>query len=81
MAEEQLHDRATRGETLSPEEHAQLEAWYAQLDRVEMATLENASTAESREALASQIGEALNQVAALTGRNPDAYERKRRLAS
>jgi DNA repair ATPase RecN len=28
----QLHDRASRGGTLSPEERAALEAWYAQHD-------------------------------------------------
>ena len=31
----QLHDRATRGEALSPEEQAQLKDWYATQDRAE----------------------------------------------
>ena len=35
----QLHDRATRGESLSVEEREQLEAWYVLLDRTEMEML------------------------------------------
>ncbi len=34
-----LHDRATRGHKLSPEEQEQLEAWYAEMDRAEAADL------------------------------------------
>jgi hypothetical protein len=36
----QLHDRETIGESLTTEEQAQLEAWYAQKDAVETAMLE-----------------------------------------
>jgi hypothetical protein len=32
----QLHDRATRGQTLSAEEQEQLQAWYDKWDRIEM---------------------------------------------
>lgn len=31
----QLHDRATRGETLSPEEQVQLAEWYSRQDALE----------------------------------------------
>jgi hypothetical protein len=36
----QLHDRETTGESLTPQEKAQLEAWYAQQDAAETAMLE-----------------------------------------
>lgn len=35
----ELHDRATRGHTLTRDEDAQLDAWYAAQDAVEAATL------------------------------------------
>jgi hypothetical protein len=44
-----LHDRATRGETLSPEEQAQLESWYALQDEIEDNIL-GATTAEKTKA-------------------------------
>lgn len=37
--EQLLHDRATRGEELLPEEQAQLDAWYAMLEQQEMSAL------------------------------------------
>jgi len=40
----QLHDRATRGETLSVEEQRQLDIWYTAQDYAEMAML-NLNTA------------------------------------
>ena len=36
---QQLHDRATRGEPLSVAEQAQLEQWYASLDQAESQSL------------------------------------------
>ncbi len=36
---QQLHDRATRGHSLSTEQQEQLEAWYAEMDRAEAADL------------------------------------------
>jgi len=36
---QQLHDRATRGQALSPDERAQLDDWYAAQDRMEAAEL------------------------------------------
>ena len=38
----QLHDRETMGESLTAQEKAQLEAWYAQKDAAETARLEAA---------------------------------------
>ncbi len=38
-----LHDRETRGKVLTPEEHIQLEAWYAQKDAVETMILDDYS--------------------------------------
>jgi hypothetical protein len=35
----QLHDRVTRGETLTVEDQARLEAWYAAQDRADMERL------------------------------------------
>jgi len=37
--EQLLHDRATRGEELSPEEQVLLDAWYAMLEQQEMSAL------------------------------------------
>jgi capsule polysaccharide export protein KpsE/RkpR len=36
---QRLHDRATRGETLTPEEEERLRRWYADHDQEEMAQL------------------------------------------
>jgi hypothetical protein len=44
---QRLHDRATRGETLTTEEQEQLRRWYADHDQEEMALL-NAAPAPSR---------------------------------
>ncbi len=45
--EQNLHDRATRGETLNPEEQERLRRWYADHDKEEMAQL-NAAPIPSR---------------------------------
>ena len=47
-----LHDRATRGEQLSPENQMQLEAWYAAQDRAEMETLSGTMPVQRRGHLA-----------------------------
>jgi len=57
-----LHNRATRGETLSPEEQAQLEEWYAAQDRAEADDLSLTEPAETIAALQAQIASALEQV-------------------
>jgi hypothetical protein len=40
-----LHSRAVRGESLTPDEQAQLSAWYARLDREEEAMYAKAQAA------------------------------------
>lgn len=68
MAEEQLHDRATRGEALSAEEQAQLQAWYARLDREESAALSKGGVPENLVTLHTQIEMALDQLTTVTQR-------------
>ena len=57
-----MHDRATRGETLSPEERAQLEEWYAAQDRAEADDLSLTEPAETIAALQAQIALALERL-------------------
>jgi hypothetical protein len=60
----ELHDRATTGETLSPTEQAQLEAWYAAKDQAEAAmfVLPNPPLPDIA-TLQSQIDQTLAQLA------------------
>jgi hypothetical protein len=64
----QLHDRATRGEVLSGEERPLLEAWYAQQDQQESATLAQASPAQTLAALQAQVDSAVAQLVLVTER-------------
>jgi hypothetical protein len=61
-AGQQLHDRATRGESLSAEERAQLNAWYARLDAEEGAVLAAAAPPGSLTVLQAQVAMALAQL-------------------
>jgi len=61
----QLHDRATRGQDLSPEEQEQLAAWYAAQDRAEMAEL-GLPASETTASLQAQINAVLAQLASTT---------------
>lgn len=63
---EELHDRATRGETLTPEEQAQLQAWYDEQDQAEFQQLGLAASTSDDSALHNQINAALEQLAAAT---------------
>ena len=63
-----LHDRATRGEELSPEEHAQLDNWYATHDRTEFDELRVAGTDKALPALQANIDVTVGQLATLTRR-------------
>ena len=57
-----LHDRATRGETVAPEEQEQLRRWYTDHDEEEMAQL-NAAPVPSRLAdLQTRVQQATAQV-------------------
>ncbi len=63
-----LHDRATRGETLSADEKAQLDRWYAEQDRAESDVLRVATAEKTVTALQAQVDAALAQLAAVTKR-------------
>lgn len=65
---QELHDRATRGEELTPEEQVQLEAWYAAQDASEMADLNLPATDQEAAALQAAIDSALTEIAAVAGR-------------
>ncbi|MCI0559443.1 MAG: hypothetical protein MN733_13185 [Nitrososphaera sp.] len=64
----QLHDRATRGETLSDEELAQLENWYVFQDQAENNSLSVANNEATLTTLQSQIEAALVQLTMTTKR-------------
>jgi len=65
---QQFHDRATRGETLSAEERAQLEEWYTRQDRVETKDLAVGKIQQRASDLQTQIDAALAQLTTLTKR-------------
>lgn len=74
-----LHDQATRGEELSEEEQAQLEAWYAIQDRVAADGLGLTGLAETVAALQVQIDSALTQLATVTRRVQELTEENQAL--
>src|SRR5262245_6258472 len=61
---QRLHDRATRGDTLSVEEQAQLQAWYARHDQEEMVRLAAAPVARDLAELQAQVKRAASQLVA-----------------
>ena len=63
----ELHERATRGEQLSAEEQAQLEAWYAAQDEAE-ADLLGSSEVQEIASLESQVENAAVQLSSVTAR-------------
>ncbi len=62
----ELHDRATRGETLTTEDQAQLQTWYDEQDQVELQQLGLSASAADDVGLQNQIAAALNQISAAT---------------
>ncbi len=62
----QLHDRATRGKPLSEGEQAQLDAWYALQDRLELEEVEHTDHENIIEKLQVQIDAALMQLHIIT---------------
>jgi hypothetical protein len=60
---QQLHSRAIRRETLSADEQAQLEEWYAEMDRAEAARLNSNASGKTIESLQVEIDSALAQLA------------------
>ncbi len=59
-----LHDRATRGESLSPDERRRLEAWYAAHDAAEARDL--AAEDAQHKSLEAQIKATLSQITRVT---------------
>ena len=64
----QLHDRATRGESVSEEEQGQLDVWYAAQDRTEMEALDLTAATEAVELLQAQVDSVLVQLGTVTKR-------------
>src|SRR5205085_1107508 len=62
----QLHDRATRGQTLSAEEQHLLEEWYARQDLEESATLAGMRQPQTLTELRSQVDTAVAQLQVVT---------------
>ncbi|MEW5987041.1 MAG: hypothetical protein AB1791_10445 [Chloroflexota bacterium] len=63
-----LHDRATRGEALSAEEQAQLEAWYALQDSTESQELDAVGHKGTLVTLQAQVEVALTQLLTVSRR-------------
>jgi len=63
---EQLHDKATRGGTLTTQERAQLDEWYQQQDAIESQSISGSSGEGAVAALRGQVAEALAQLQAVT---------------
>ena len=57
-----LHDRSTRGQSLSTEERTILERWYAEQDQDEMAALQSPQGLESAVDIQRDIAEVLAQL-------------------
>ncbi len=62
----QLHDRATRGVSLTAEEQKKLDAWYADQDQAEMEELNLSSAFEPEASLQSEVDSTLRRIAAVT---------------
>ncbi len=67
----QLHDKVTRGVVLSPDEQAQLDAWYTQQDAVESAMLAQTNLPQTLVALQAQVDAAVAQLLTVTQRVRD----------
>jgi hypothetical protein len=65
---QQLHDRATRGVPLTPDEQAALDAWYAEQDRREAEALAGAATSPALAELRVQVQAAATRLVADTQR-------------
>ena len=64
----QLHDRATRGESLSDAERTELEQWYARQDQEESTLVGRRSSSENVASLKADVNAALSQLQTVTGR-------------
>lgn len=63
-----LHDKASRGKTLTIEEQTQLTAWYTSQDEAEANFLSPLANKVDLEALQRQVDTASNQLTAVTER-------------
>lgn len=62
----QLHDKATRGVVLSASEQTQLDAWYAEQDKLESNLLDLTSGPQQLKVLQAQVETALNHLLTVT---------------
>jgi nicotinic acid mononucleotide adenylyltransferase len=74
-----LHDRATRGGAISPEEQAELQAWYDEQDRGEAAILARSPESGSSAVLREQVRAGLQQVRTVSQRIERMIEENERL--
>jgi hypothetical protein len=65
---QQLHDKATRGGVLTPEERTLLEAWYARHDVEEAQLLARAEPSRDLDELRSQVAAGAARLVTLTQR-------------
>ncbi|NJN19107.1 MAG: hypothetical protein HC822_24065 [Oscillochloris sp.] len=63
-----LHDRATRGHTLTADEQAQLDAWYAVQDAAETVMLGNLSAPDDLRDLQAGVEQAITHILATSSR-------------
>lgn len=63
-----LHDRSSRGETLSAEEQKQLQDWYASQDTAESKMLGLTTSEKTVASLQAQVDAALTQLMTVTKR-------------
>ncbi len=75
---QRLHDRATRGESLSAEERAILDSWYARQD-TEEGELFAAGRSGSKTALRERIKDTLTRMSMLTGKMQDVLAESKQL--
>jgi hypothetical protein len=59
---QELHDKATRGATLSEAEQAELDAWYAAQDTAESQLLADAAPSQSLTHLQADVQAAVTQI-------------------
>jgi predicted nucleic acid-binding Zn-ribbon protein len=63
-----LHDRATRGKTLTADEQAQLDAWYAVQDAAETVLLGDLSAPDDLRDLQAGVEQAITHILATSRR-------------
>lgn len=66
MRSQALHDKATRGEQLTPEEQRDLEQWYAQQDKIEADVLNIPALDAVDTNLHGQVHATLDQILIVT---------------